>query len=471
MDLDYIVSAAENECFDCKDAGIGVSDLAKLIVAFANTKGGTIAIGVSDKKRQIRGLSKAGEQHINALLNAHLDCCQPAPMVESEFVPCGDDRILLIHVQPSPDRVIRTKNHSVFVRVGDRTREIKGDELRMFEYSRSVRCYERELNKEATLKDLDDGLLELYKRSIGASRNSHEQVLRSRGLMREEDGKLYLTHAALLLFAKEIGRFYTHCRVRFLRYEGNEKQYGAQYNIVKDITIEGSILDILRRAKEIVAVQLRDFTALESTGLFVTVPEYPEFAWLEGIVNALTHREYAIEGDYIRISMYDDRMEIESPGKLPHPVTVENITHTRRSRNPLIARVLTEIGWVRELNEGVPRIFSDMHSFYLAEPEYSETSFSVQLLLKNNIRTRRMRQQETGIKRVGIAQWEQLDDVERAIIAYMASYSAVKSKDVADEIGVSYQTVNRRLKNLLERNIVVAVGLVNSPARAYHLAD
>ena len=90
--------------------------------------------------------------------------------------------------------------------------------------------------------------------------------------------------------------------------------------------------------------------------------------------------------------MFDDRLEIESPGKLPNIVNIENIQTTRYSRNPRIARVLTEFGWVRELNEGVKRIYSDMSAFYLEPPVYSEPEQSVKLTLKNNIEMRTMRQ-------------------------------------------------------------------------------
>ena len=96
------------------------------------------------------------------------------------------------------------------------------------------------------------------------------------------------------------------------------------------------------KAKEFISTQLREFTMLNvQTGKFQVVPEYPEFAWLEGIVNAVTHREYAMAGSFIKVSMYDDRLEIESPGKLPNLVTVENIKNTGYSiqlisRQPLI---------------------------------------------------------------------------------------------------------------------------------------
>ena len=83
--------------------------------------------------------------------------------------------------------------------------------------------------------------------------------------------------------------------------------------------------------------------------------------------------------------MYDDRLEIESPGCLPDVVTVNNIRETRFSRNPKISRVLTEFGWVRELNEGVKKIFTDMSEGKLEPPVYSDHANTVHLILKNSI--------------------------------------------------------------------------------------
>ena len=78
-------------------------------------------------------------------------------------------------------------------------------------------------------------------------------------------------------------------------------------------------------------------------------------------------RDYAYRGDYVRVSVFDDRLEIVSPGALPNIVTLDNMMTTRYSRNPRIARTLVEFGWVRELNEGVPRIYSEMQSMLLKD--------------------------------------------------------------------------------------------------------
>ncbi len=197
-----------------------------------------------------------------------------------------------------------------------------------------------------------------------------------------------------------------------MRYDGIAEQVGTKINIIKDVNLEYPLLKIIEKAKEFVSVQLREFTALNQlTGRFQIVPEYPEFAWLEGIVNAVTHREYGMTGSYIKVSMFDDRLEILSPGKLPSIVTINSIRDTRFSRNPRIARVLPEFGWVRELNEGVKRIYEDMEDFFLEEPMYSEPEQSVKLVLKNNIVMRTMRQSDRTIENIGNDIWDELDDI------------------------------------------------------------
>ena len=224
------------------------------------------------------------------------------------------------------------------------------------------------------------------------------------------------------------------------------------------------------KTKEFLSTQLREFTALnQQTGMFQIIPEYPEFAWLEGIVNAVTHREYGMSGGYIKIAMFDDRLEITSPGKLPNIVTVDNIRLTRYSRNPRIARVLTEFGWVRELNEGVKRIFSDMEEFYLEPPVYSEPEYSVKLVLKNNIAMRTMRQSDRAAENLGKDVWEGLDDLEKQILAYMAGKKQVKTSELVKHTGKSARTVGVRLNNLIELKIIRRNGEKNDPTQSYEM--
>lgn len=113
---------------------------------------------------------------------------------------------------------------------------------------------------------------------------------------------------------------------------------GSSFNVIKEVTFDDALPTLIIKARDFIRTQLREFQYLDDNGQFQILPEYPEFAWFEGVVNAVTHRDYSVYGDHIRVLMFDDRLEIHSPGKLPNIVTVDNIKHERFSRNPRIAR-------------------------------------------------------------------------------------------------------------------------------------
>lgn len=475
LTLDYIVNEPENKLFDRKSSKVKASDIAPIISAFANADGGTIVIGVADKTRKIEGVNGIDSDAINNLIAAPKDVCVPMPQYKEEFLQVINDKgeqdqLLLLHIEASSEQIIRTTSGATYLRVADRTKELRGDDLRNLEYSKSVRHFEDECHPDATVSDLDTILLDKYREKLHADDLSYEQLLEARGFIRLQGGIKKLTNAAVLLFAKNIVQFYPNCRIRFVRYDGTKARTGVDINIIRDYNIELPILKIIEAAKVFIGSQLREFTALEPvTGKFMVVPEYPEFAWLEGIVNAVTHREYAMSGRYILVSMYDDRLEIESPGKLPSIVTVDNIKETRYSRNPRIARLLTEFGWVRELNEGVKRIYADMEKFFLDDPIYSEPEQSVRLVLKNNIVMRNLRRKDRVLEYVGEDIWKQLDAVDRKILAYMSSNVQVSRNTLAQYLGKSGATITNHLRSLIVLGVVKPNGNPHDPGRTYSI--
>lgn len=323
-------------------------------------------LGISDKKRILEGINSVGDDKINDFLNAPKDFCKPMPRYRYEFVDIMNDegkpdRLLLLHISNSEHQIIRTNNDETWLRIGDRTKQMLGDNLRNLEYDKGGRIFEDEVCQYAKVEDLDPELLNRYEERIGAAGLDDRQVLRARGFLLDHDGEEQLTNAAVLLFAKNELQFPLNCRIRFIRIDGREMHVGAEYNVVKDKSIDEPILRLVDDAKAYIADQLREFTHQDRvSGRFIETPEYPEFPWYEGIINAVAHRDWAATGQFIKVSMYDDRLEIESPGRFPDIVTADNITYTRFSRNKRISRVMTEFEWVRELNEGVKKIYSDM---------------------------------------------------------------------------------------------------------------
>ena len=466
LTIKYLTTEHENKYFDRKSAKIKPSDISDLISAFANAEGGTIVIGISDKKKTLEGIDSFGEDKINSFINAPKDCCKPMPGFQEEFLDIINengkkDRLLLLHIHASVDQIIRTTNDSTFLRIGDKTRELKGVDLRNLEYSKSTRHYEDECNTDAEIDDLDEKLIADYKHRIGADDLSTYQVLKARGFIRKVNGVERLTNAAVLLFASMVTQFYSNCRIRFIRYDGTSAQVGTRMNIIKDVNIEEPLPRIIEKAKQFLSIQLREFTALDpKTGLFKTQAEYPEFAWLEGIVNAVVHREYAMTGNYIRVTMYDDRLEILSPGKLPNLVTVNNIQETRFSRNPQIARVLTEFGLVRELNEGVKRIYADMKEHNLDAPVYTENDQAVTLILKNNIEQRHIKEKISAKSGVESGVDFGADSIEK-ILNEIRKNEKISTAKIAENINVPKRTVERQIKKLKDAKMLAREGTKN----------
>ena len=109
---------------------------------------------------------------------------------------------------------------------------------------------------------------------------------------------------------------------------------------------------------------------------FQETPEYPDFAWLEALFNAVAHRDYGVMGVCTEIHIFDDRMEVASPGSLVANLTLNELLRLERkhySRNPRIVRALVDLGLARDQGEGIPRMFAEMADAFLPKPEIQAT--------------------------------------------------------------------------------------------------
>ena len=140
---------------------------------------------------------------------------------------------------------------------------------------------------------------------------------------------------------------------------------------------------MVQKSTEFVKSQIREHSFLGKDGLFVTIPELPEFCWTELIVNAIAHRDYNITGTDIQIKMFDDHMTVESPGQLPGLVRPNNMREMHFSRNPKIIEFLHVYEYVKEFGEGVDRMYREMEDAGLPDPEYHVSSFMLCATLKN----------------------------------------------------------------------------------------
>ena len=420
QNMSYWQTAKESQYLDRKSARKKPSELLKHLIAFANADGGQLVIGIEDDKQDniITGFKDGKAYPIEEFKKIDREMRETPLDLSFEEIPVvnfkgEDDFILIISVELSSNRVIAAPNDDVYLRQGDETVKLSYEQRNQLSYDKGQRFFEDEIVPDASLEDIDVSLVQDFKNRFDISKRSVEEILKARRFLINGE----LTKAAILLFGKYPSAFFPQARVRFQRFDGTDMGTGSSFNVIKEVTFDDALPTLIIKVRDFIRTQLREFQYLDNDGQFQILPEYPEFAWFEGIVNAVTHRDYSVYGDHIRVLMFEDRLEIHSPGKLPNIVTVENIKHERFSRNPRIARTLTEFGWVREMNEGVKRIYSEMESAFLHEPKYSEPGNKVCLTLENNIISRHLRTRDSLEKQ--FTDFGELTADEQLIVHYM----------------------------------------------------
>ena len=459
---EILLTKAEGQDFDRKAAGINLRDLANILVAFANADGGTVAIGI--KNKQFEGINHLDAHRINDFKQVGYDLIHPALKVETEFqkvtINGKENRILLLTVKSSDRHIFYNSKDEAYLRIGDESKKLTYEQIESLNYSKDIRSYEQETVETALLEDLDQDLLKQYKKLNHFDGENIWKLLFSRGFanrkMMSDDLYVYkLNVAGVLMFAEQPNAFIPGARARFIRYSGTQAGVGENLDVIKETMIEGPLPKIIEKADNIVKSQLREFTSLNiETGKFETVPEYPKGTWLEGIVNAVTHRAYNLNGDDIRIIMYDDRIIIHSPGNLPSIVTVDNIRTTHYSRNPNIARALVQFGWVREFGEGVDRMYKNMEEYFLDDPEYVVTNVYTELTLRNNIVMRNSRRREE-ISKITNYDFAKLTYSERAALIYVYEHKELRPIEFIDSNSKLHpSTARKALRNLTKLNLL-----------------
>jgi len=325
---------------------------------------------------------------LNDLLRVPIDYCNPTVEVKTELVPCkdlhgNDNHVLLMYIEPSM-QVHSNQADEVYMRVGDKSKRLSFEDRTQLMYDKGMRYFEDTSVADAELDDINMDFVMDYIKVIGYTKTPLEYLKENKGFVREKNGKLLISTAAILMFGKYPQTYYPRARVRFIRYEGIEEKFGTHMNVIKDISFDGNILKMAKDSIAFLDTQIKEKTYLGQDGTFVTEEEYPKFVRQEIIINAITHRDYSIKGTDIQVKMFDDRIVVESPGKLPGLVKTENIRSMHFSRNTKIAEFLKAYKYVKEYGEGVNRMIIEMQAIGLPEPVFIKNNFMLQTIVRNS---------------------------------------------------------------------------------------
>ncbi len=455
--LEELLHKKEDQTYDRKSARKDPKALSNHFVAFANADGGTLVIGIEDDFT-VTGID-AYTEIVNDILRVSFDYCKPSIRITTETIDCidynGNLNHLLIITIPQSSEMHANQQDDVYYRVGDKSKKLNFDERLQLMYAKGSRYYEDEPVFRSSVEDIDMEFVAEYCKKIGYGKTAEEYIHQNRDFVVEHDGRKEMSGAALLLFGKEPQRFFPRARVRFIRYDGTEAKVGTEMNVIKDVTFNGRILDVVRQALDFVQGQIKERTRLGEDGRFVTTPEYPEFAWKEIIINAIAHRDYSIKGTDIQIKMFNDRITVESPGTLPGIVRLNNLRTVHFSRNPKIAEFLHQYEYVKEFGEGVDRMFNEMKNAGLPDPEYVNNAFMLNVTIRNNANG--SDGSENGSEN-GSDIITNLTDNEKLVYKVIASNPEITRQKIIETLGLSIRTLDRIIRSLKDKGVIKRIG-------------
>ena len=354
--------------------------IALQVAALANAEGGVLLLGVEDDGSLTgHGYPARAVDTMLEVPGARLDPPQP-----SGFRVMVEGHELLAFEVPMASTPVQVVGDGYPLRMGDQTVQAKFEQIQTLKLRGLLESFEARESR-CELPDLDPELLERAQSGAGLSALTPAEYLVRRRLADLRGPTLVLRQAAELLFHRQLPD-HPNAGVRIFRVIGTERRTGLDHNVEELPRVEGALPRVLGETYRTIKQLLRRPSRLAPGGRFRQTWEYPDFSWREAILNAAAHRDYAIDGRGIEVWLFDDRMEVTSPGDLAPGVSIERLLTLERvhaSRNPRLVRTLVDLGFMRDQGEGLPRMFAEMEGLFLPRPELEAHNHEVRLTLRN----------------------------------------------------------------------------------------
>ena len=390
-----IIANGENSGVEFKRDDLQNHDLAKELVAFSNLEGGMVLLGIEDDGT-VSGLTRPNLEEW--VMTTCRDKIRPGIIPFFEIMPNvkPDRHVAIVRVLRGVNVHSQWHNNrnAYYIRVGTQSREATQEELaRLFQQRGAFRADLRPLSG-AKFEDLDQRRLKDYFgriRQQEVPENDDEagwQTLLVNTEIMTEEG---VTLAGMLLFGTNPNKYLPQAGIDAAAFPGTEKDYAARERTTMRgpmtplMGTDGKILEtgLVERSLEFVRRNTPVTAVLEDGARRVERPTYPNDVIREAIVNALIHRDYLLANTDMELAIYEDRLEIISPGKLPNGITPERMrTGTRSTRNQLLKDIMGDYGYLEHMGMGIPRkIIRGMKQHNGTEPDLEEADerFTIRL--------------------------------------------------------------------------------------------
>jgi ATP-dependent DNA helicase RecG len=354
-----LISQGENAFIEFKSSMISTDSLAKEMVAFLNSNGGHILIGVEDDAR-ISGIDKSEKDWETWVANIARNHINP-PLSNYKFTyeVIEDKTIILINLDKGRSKPYQTNKNHFLVRVGSTNRVASQAELLRLYQESGVFHYDAvaldktkfsniDLNKVSRYFDLFD---------INFSEENQPNVLKNIDVM--DDTGSHLTVAGNLIFGLNPQKYLHEASITFARFKGTE----ITSELIDKKVIEGTLDVQVDLCLSTIKANLLYSSEIIGTKALDTHKNISDKVLREIIVNACVHRDYSILGSRIRVLMFDNRIEVRSPGRLPNTVNIEKIKHgVSYARNPIIVKFMENLRYIDKMGRGIPMVIKEVLS-------------------------------------------------------------------------------------------------------------
>ncbi|MEA3337961.1 MAG: ATP-binding protein [Chloroflexota bacterium] len=424
--------------------------LAETLVAFANAEGGTILLGIASDGTPAEGL--LGNEMEEAL-RAALLMCRPPIRTEWEQMETTGGTVAAIRV-PRSTELHAMADGRVLIRSGQENRPLGGEQVRQLASGKSSGDFEMQEVPGAQRDDLDQTVIQDYiaRREDKQGRQiklPQERLLRQIGAL-TADGTP--TVAGILLFGLEPQFFLPQATLTFVRFSGTDlRGPGGLPGYHRRDEITGPLAQVIERTWAILLQEMRIEAVVKGLRREERA-EYPQIAVREAMVNAVCHRDYRLGGRHIEIRMFDDRLEVLSPGGLPGYITIDNIVEEHFSRNPRIVNGLYHWNYIEELGLGIDKMIEAMVQAGHPQPLFNATPHSFAVTLSN---------QREHVRVSGASDWQSsMNERQLRALQHMQESGRITSREYQQLCpSVSAETLRLDMVDLTDKGVVMKIGV------------
>ncbi len=448
-----LINQGESKTLEFKESLPKNDSIAKTAIAFSNTSGGKLIIGVNDD-REIVGIDDENIYELqDKIASIIFDNC--TPNILPEIYTLNIDGKLLLVIEVFRGNLMpyylksEGKNSGTYLRIGATNRKADFEHIVELERQKRHISYDEEPNYDVALNTLD--LSPLHSRFATLGKTLDDEKLHNLRLLKTEHGTTYPTNALLIL----VGKF-ENCTVKCARFKGTTMEI-----FIDKKEYSGDIFSVLENTQNFILnhINLRG----EIKGLYRTdTYEIPQVALREALINALIHRDYINKGRDIKVGIYDDIVNIVSPGSFPNTITSQDIANGRsEARNKVLANIFKELRLIEQWGSGINRIKTICTAEGLKEPKIEEQNDFVDVEF---FRPQSTKMEDKVSDSVGYVSDSVgfVSEQEEKVLNFIKINSLITSKQVEELLQVKEARARKLLKQMCENNLLIKLGSARS---------